>query len=223
MDNNIYCNKCNAWYNRTGQRGICQLKCPNNHLFFEAFCPECNAWITFSGTKGNSPLICTKGHNFFESLCSVCNTWCIWLGKKGSFQLSCHNKHNFFEIYCPPCNEWYQFKGIRTPSHITCKRGHDMLDLYCDVCHEWFLFNENKNCIVKCAKGDLIKVDMSLLNRIIIPNNNNTECVICLENLDQRVMLFPCGHTQFHEKCINKTNTCPLCRSAYTMIHKIFI
>ncbi|XP_014608626.1 PREDICTED: RING finger protein 44-like [Polistes canadensis] len=56
--------------------------------------------------------------------------------------------------------------------------------------------------------------------------NENTICIICIQELsDQRKML-PCNHS-FHEKCINtwrlqgptgSRNTCPICRKIYETI-----
>ena len=43
-----------------------------------------------------------------------------------------------------------------------------------------------------------------------------TTCAICLDTLDTRVVMIPCGH-HFHLDCLSqwKQDTCPLCRDSY--------
>lgn len=38
------------------------------------------------------------------------------------------------------------------------------------------------------------------------------ECQICFEEIDVRKVLLPCGHSKFCEDCLEKLDTCPICR-----------
>jgi hypothetical protein len=57
------------------------------------------------------------------------------------------------------------------------------------------------------------------------PLTKNNECSICMENIDERIVIIPCGHTSFCSKCIEgiKNNKCPICRYKIDKINKIFI
>lgn len=40
------------------------------------------------------------------------------------------------------------------------------------------------------------------------------ECPICLEITNETINLFTCKHTFFHNNCVKKCKTCPLCRAS---------
>lgn len=51
------------------------------------------------------------------------------------------------------------------------------------------------------------------INTDVSVEPNAKDCLICLETIEQRYALLPCGHTQFCKDCINKINNrkCPMC------------
>jgi hypothetical protein len=59
---------------------------------------------------------------------------------------------------------------------------------------------------------------------------NSCECAICLENINKRIVLVPCGHSKLCENCILKTEEssergdrkCPLCRKEYSQYIYLF-
>ena len=62
---------------------------------------------------------------------------------------------------------------------------------------------------------------------LLSEENIDNECVICLENLENKTTrILKCGH-EFHEHCINSWNsiqvTCPICRSITVSTFKGYI
>jgi len=49
------------------------------------------------------------------------------------------------------------------------------------------------------------------------------ECVICFEELEQRIALLPCGHATFCKTCAKKLNICPICKSNIVSQSKIYL
>ncbi len=51
------------------------------------------------------------------------------------------------------------------------------------------------------------------------------ECLICLLKINQRIVLVPCGHTQFHGACIDqlKKMMCPVCRKDIVKYMSIYL
>lgn len=47
------------------------------------------------------------------------------------------------------------------------------------------------------------------------------ECCVCLENLTDSYMLYPCGHAQYCKFCAMKLEQCSLCRKNITDIVKV--
>jgi hypothetical protein len=56
-------------------------------------------------------------------------------------------------------------------------------------------------------------------------NKMDDSCVICFEDINERIALIPCGHASFCKKCITALTkkTCPICGSDYTNHCKIYI
>lgn len=53
---------------------------------------------------------------------------------------------------------------------------------------------------------------------------DHSTCSICMDKLDNRIVLIPCGHTQFHRKCIEacQEDKCPICNQYYNKIQNIY-
>ena len=53
---------------------------------------------------------------------------------------------------------------------------------------------------------------------IVITKDEKTmkECCVCLENLNESYMLYPCGHAQYCKLCAMKLEQCSLCRKNIT-------
>ena len=52
-------------------------------------------------------------------------------------------------------------------------------------------------------------------------NNDGDDCCICMDN-EKNIMLDPCGHICVCEKCSNKLETCPICRSKISAKKKVY-
>lgn len=62
------------------------------------------------------------------------------------------------------------------------------------------------------------KIDLS--NVVIYENEQETECIVCLANIKDTVII-PCGHYYSCAECCNKLSQCPICRTKITgRIHK---
>jgi len=48
------------------------------------------------------------------------------------------------------------------------------------------------------------------------------ECSICLESLNIEISL-PCGHTNFHKKCVSTINKCPICRKKFDKVINLYM
>ena len=55
------------------------------------------------------------------------------------------------------------------------------------------------------------------------PKDPAVECSVCLEEIQTRVALTPCGHTTFCKSCSDTLKTCPLCRSKVAQVLTIFV
>ena len=58
---------------------------------------------------------------------------------------------------------------------------------------------------------DFKKVAKELCKKIV--NIENTECIICLEEIKIGTLLMPCVHYQFCLKCSAMFTECPVCRT----------
>ena len=71
----------------------------------------------------------------------------------------------------------------------------------------------------------------SIINRHVYFNNqkvskpieNNNNCCICFEDIDYKIALVPCGHAQFHDKCVTSLQQCPICLTKIEKAIKIFV
>ena len=100
---------------------------------------------------------------------------------------------------------------------------HDSLSLINDE-----LVNENKNLLEKyencCHQNKKMKQQIQNMKNAletIIPLEY--QCCICFNFTYKRIVLAPCGHTQYCEKCIAEINTCSLCNSTIKSKVKIYI
>ena len=55
------------------------------------------------------------------------------------------------------------------------------------------------------------------------PKDPAVECSVCLEEIQTRVALIPCGHTTFCKSCGDTLKTCPLCRAKVVQVQTIFV
>jgi hypothetical protein len=55
------------------------------------------------------------------------------------------------------------------------------------------------------------------------PKDPAVECSVCLEEIQTRVALNPCGHTRFCKVCGDALKTCPLCRAKVVQVLTIFL
>lgn len=59
------------------------------------------------------------------------------------------------------------------------------------------------------------KFDKELFKNIKIYDSGDEYCIICLENQKNKILV-PCGHYILCNKCANKVDKCPLCRTHIT-------
>lgn len=52
---------------------------------------------------------------------------------------------------------------------------------------------------------------------------HQSECMICMENINNSYVLIPCGHGTFDLKCVTNLTICPVCRKPINNIQQIFI
>lgn len=67
---------------------------------------------------------------------------------------------------------------------------------------------------------EIVSDKISIIKKISFEKIKN-ECVICFNEITTRIVL-NCGHSQFHEECVKKTNNCPLCRILITDVIKLY-
>lgn len=92
----------------------------------------------------------------------------------------------------------------------------------CGNFNQWLKLND-KMVLVEHNTGNLMIKRICDYREKITDN----DCIICFNEIKNKVALIPCGHTKFCEKCINdikdvKDKQCPICRVKYTSILKIF-
>lgn len=63
-----------------------------------------------------------------------------------------------------------------------------------------------------------------LINDFFGNTSTSTECCICLKDISVRIVLVPCGHINFCNKCIDMLNKkeCPLCSGQIEKYIKIY-
>jgi len=84
---------------------------------------------------------------------------------------------------------------------------------------------ERKQIILDEINGYVSK-NKSKVNQIAQENknaNNNDNCKICFENIEQHSVLIPCGHAQFCYGCVKDCKKCPICRKQVDNCYKTFV
>jgi Zinc finger, C3HC4 type (RING finger) len=67
------------------------------------------------------------------------------------------------------------------------------------------------------------EMKMSILKRFSKePVSDRDHCVVCFEDLETKYAIIPCGHTQVCGGCIDKLDTCLLCKTKFTAKLRIF-
>lgn len=51
----------------------------------------------------------------------------------------------------------------------------------------------------------------------------SNECCICLEDITQRLVIYPCGHSAFCNECISKIRECSICKGDIKDIFKVYL
>jgi hypothetical protein len=70
---------------------------------------------------------------------------------------------------------------------------------------------ELKECIIELPLQDkIIDIKNQGNNKEIIPKNTK-ECCVCLEDIEEKYVLIPCGHTSICKNCIPKIKECSIC------------
>ena len=49
------------------------------------------------------------------------------------------------------------------------------------------------------------------------------ECCICLDDLIERRVIYPCGHSQYCPDCVKRIKRCSLCKGDIKDVIKIFL
>lgn len=76
--------------------------------------------------------------------------------------------------------------------------------------------------VFKCKCGVECKTDDELRDHVCNQISAPKECIVCLD-APSKVLLNPCGHAQFCNKCATQLKTCPVCRSDVLTVIKVFM
>lgn len=84
-----------------------------------------------------------------------------------------------------------------------------------------YVQTKNKQKIIKKAKKQLENNKSAISN----PKSSLTKCCICFENIKQKMVLIPCGHTTVCNKCQTGLNDkkCPVCQELFTQCIKLHL
>lgn len=113
---------------------------------------------------------------------------------------------------------------------------NDIFDVY-EIINDWieilYLNEIGYIKITDCGTLQVEKfeekpIDNSVINNVIdnvVKDviNSVKDCCVCLEKIDEKYVLIPCGHTSICVKCIKKINKkCPICVQKFETFIKIY-
>lgn len=163
------------------------------------------------------------------------------------FVLTCINPELRYDIYDDNFTLYHSFNTYPAESNngfVThCMCNDKFLVLKQQKLNKYHYFDIENKVIIDTGEFDEWKKINDKLVLVeynsIAPNNgnllikqicgpgekaSNNDCIICFHEIQNKVALISCGHSQFCEKCINslKTKHCPICRKGYSSILKIY-
>jgi len=97
---------------------------------------------------------------------------------------------------------WRKFPG---PIDVKCIVGTD------GVCPKNFSQLEKK--LIEFYKEQIRGVN----------STDKIDCCVCFEELKERHVIVPCGHTQTCKECIKSITSCPMCKKSFRIICKIYL